>query len=67
MTTMTNAQTTSFTGARMMDVRKQIARAGNGLELVGKINAGHYVITTKDGRDWKVTESAGMWRAEATH
>lgn len=61
---MSNAQK-SFAGRRMMDVRVQIAAAGNGLHEVAKIHAGHYIITTRDGRHWNVVESAGTWRGEA--
>ena len=54
-----------FTGLRMMDVRIQIAQVGNGLDRVDKVNAGHYIISTQDGRSWHVIESAGLWRGEA--
>ena len=60
---MTSAMT--FVGLRMMDVRRQIAAAGNGLVAVNKIHAGHYIIETQDGRLWNVIESAGRWRGEA--
>jgi hypothetical protein len=54
-----------FHGIRMMDVRRLIALAGDGMLRVEKLAAGDYLIRTRDGRRWHVVQvpTTLTWRA----